>query len=940
MIDGAIHPGPAALGRGVVVAGGAPTPPGWEASPRVRVDESALLRPGEAVDRLHRHWLTRRPVVVELAVANEELRQAERCDEPVHSLRSDHELSRERLFFLVWANNYDARSGPPVWWWAHKAARLGAQLDPRADVTLPDGRPAWCDGGPRSPLAVGEAVVHRESIELGRLTVAGRGEPDDDDLTDDQRAAVVHPAGPARVVAPAGSGKTRVLAHRVRHLVEDRGVEAALVTAVAYNTRAAGELRDRLPPQLGVEIRTVHALGLDVLRDAARSTGTRAPTVLDERDVRSRLEPLAPVRPRANTDVLAPYLEGLARIRLGLRSPVAVEAEIGDAADLARVFGEYRDGLARDGVVDFDELVYGAAEVLLRDPEVRQGAQARRRHLLVDELQDLTPAYLLLLRLLAAPSYQVFGVGDEDQTIYGYAGATPAHLVDFDHWFPGAGHHVLGTNFRCPPAVVTAAGHLLTHNRDRIPKRIRPGRDDGAPVTVRLVPAADVGPTVAAAVRAHLDAGADPTSVAVLSRVNAALLPVQVLLTEAGVPCDRPLGPTALRRTGLRSALAYLRLATGPAELSAGDLDEILNRPSRRLSRRVRGLLRSRRSWRTAELRRRSGGLPGKEGERLRDLAQDLDALRARAVGADTEALLRYVRDGIGLGRAVDTLDRSKGDDGGHGDDLHALIAVAALHPAPDGFEPWLRSTLETPGGDDGVRLSTVHRVKGMEWDHVVVAPVDAGLLPHRLATDTEEERRILHVAITRARTDLLLVGDEAAPSPFLSELDADAPVTPPAPALTTVAPMASDGGRAPGRVAPPVEVAVGLELTLNGGFAGLIRDVDGADVVVALAGGGLTRVGLGETVTVDGALRTLVAAPPDDELAEALRAWRRQRAADDGVPAYVVLADAHLDDIARRRPTSADELIACHGIGPARLDRYGDDILALVDDLATGAGS
>ena len=144
------------------------------------------------------------------------------------------------------------------------------------------------------------------------------------------------------------------------------------------------------------------------------------------------------VRRQANTDTVLPYIDALSAVRLGLTSPATVEEQIPDAVGLADGFDAYREALAEAGAVDFDEQIYRAIEILLRDPEARSAAQSRCRHLLVDEFQDLNPAHMLLIRLLCAPAYDCFGVGDDDQVIYGYAGATPEYLINFEDYFPGA----------------------------------------------------------------------------------------------------------------------------------------------------------------------------------------------------------------------------------------------------------------------------------------------------------------------------------------------------------------------------------------------------------------------------------------------------------------------------------------------------------------------
>src|SRR5690606_856041 len=590
-------PGPRLLGRSVVVAAGGPVPAPWAGAPRVTVDEAAVRaghdEPCPAVDELHRAWATRTPVVVELAVDPATFR-APRSYTPDEVgdpwlLDPAFELCHDRLHFLVWANTYDARGGgEPIWWWGRKAARLGATPcagpEAPADVVLPDGRPAWIDGGPRGGLgdaalaelagSVGAAVVASETVERGRLTPVPPPVAPSAELAPDQLAAVAHGAGPARVIAPAGSGKTRVLTERLRHLVVDRGYEPEGVVAVAYNRKARDEMGARTPG-VGGRILTLNALGYDIV---AAGLGRR-PDVLETRDVRRLLEPFVPRGARRlNTDPLAPYVEALSAVRLGLRSPEEVEDEREDVPGLADAFPAYRAELQRRGVIDFDEQVLLAIELLLRDGELRRAQQARHRHLLVDEFQDLTPAHVLLVRLLSAPTFDVFGVGDDDQVIYGHAGATPRFLTGYDASFPGAAHHALEVNYRCPPAVVDAARHLLGRNRVRVPKVIRAARrggGDGDLVVRRHPPQAGAAELVAVVTGCLDRPGVEPSDVAVLTRVGSLLLAPHVALVEAGVPVASILQADVLGRTGVRAALAYLRVATAPDDVDPADLVEV-----------------------------------------------------------------------------------------------------------------------------------------------------------------------------------------------------------------------------------------------------------------------------------------------------------------------------------------------------------------------------
>jgi len=869
------------LGRGVVVAAGAEAPPAWSGAPRVLIDDETVRAPADTLALLHRHWSQREPVVLELRCNVDELRAPQSSSVPAYTLNPQFELTRERLYFLARANNYDNRAGALVWGPGVEATRLGASPSNVADIALGDGTPAWCDGGPRAacpPVPAGHVLVHRNTIEQRALTPDGRAEPATG-LAPDQLDAVRHDAGPARVIAPAGSGKTRVLTARFTLLL-DRDWDPRSITAVAYNVRAKDTMQARVAEQYRDRIRTLHALGNQVLQ---RGRGNS--TLIDEWDVRRRIESLVPVRPRANTDVYAPYIEALAAVRLGLVDPNIVEAQRDDVAGFAAMFDEYREKLAADGAIDFDEQIYGAIETLLRVPDIRRPMQRSCRHLLVDEFQDLTPAQLLLLRLLAAPAYDVFGVGDDDQVIYGYAGADPDFLINHDRFFPGGSHHALAVNYRCPPAVVDAARNLLSYNRRRIDKQIVAAKSTDDTITMLSVartPAERIGVAAIEQATKWFDAGAQPGDVAVLSRVNATLLPVQILLGEAGVPCWTPVSSAVLQRTGTRTALAYLRLACAAAAgspFSGGDIAVAARRPSRSIRREILQRFERRRHWRLGQLRDAAASMNTSATERFELFLDELGAIGgAIDAGATTAELLVRIRDDIGLGSALATLDGSgKGPDASHRDDLNALIAVATFEPDPIAFEPWLRERLRAPAdapSSEGVAVSTVHRVKGMEWPFVVVVGAHDGLMPHVLADDLEEERRIFHVAITRADAATHVVAQAGVPAPFVDEM-----ATP-----------------APADYVPPVRRVASAERATPARPAG-----DAPPAVVA-----------------------------------ALKAWRKQRATSDRVPAYVVLSDAHLEGIATSGPRSLAELARCAGIGPTKLERYGDEIVAVIADLGT----
>jgi len=890
--------GPHAMGRSLVIRAGAEIPQPWETAPRIAVSDSTI-------EQLQAAWSGRVRTVFEITEPIPE--PASIVPSQLHQMSADVEPAGERLHHLVFSNSVDARNpAAPTIAAVDAALRSGAELAPAdlvADVVDPAGAPLWCDGGPLTAFhheqTHGVSVVPRAHLAAGRLDPLTPCSPAADLAPDQMSAVSSHHAG-ARIVAPAGSGKTRVLTERARHLVADLGVSPTTVCLVAFNVKARHEMQSRTADLSGLQIRTLNGLALAICRGTGpflAPPDSRA-GVIDERGVRDRIRSLIKAPRRAMTDPFAIWIEAFTACRLGLRPADEVEAEFGgDVPDLAAVIDQYREGLANNGEVDFDEQIVRAIGVLLSQPDCRAAARVACANLLVDEFQDLTPAHLLLIRLLAGPAAEVFGVGDDDQTIYGYSGASPSWLIDYSKWFPGSVNHDLHVNYRCAPEVVDAAVNLLSHNRRRIPKRItpRPGRatraagsaGDRKPMSV--VASSDPLSELCKTVADLTARGVPSDQIAVLTRVNATLLAPMLALRSAGVLTSTPVDSSYLRRTGVAAAIAWMRLATAEgSSLPADAMETAARRPPRGISPKVAEWSAEQRS--TSDLLRLAARLKNeRDSQKVEDFATDIDSIRETAAGgADTATLLAAVKDTIGLGNALETrLDASKRslDRSSHGDDLDALISVAHLQPDPERFPSWLASQLGEPRSIDGpgVTLSTIHRVKGMEWPHVVVHGIDHGLCPHRLSSDVEEERRIFHVAITRSSESTTVIAG-ANPSGFLAELDKLAPPAPPEPFDRPVGNRPSRAGSDPGRQTSkkPARPAENLD----------------AD---------------------------------DRAIFDHLRKWRAVTAKSDAVPAYIVFNDRTLAAIAATRPTTESELLAVPGLGPAKLERYGSQLIEMM---------
>ncbi|HLK43275.1 MAG TPA: HRDC domain-containing protein, partial [Thermoleophilia bacterium] len=410
----------------------------------------------------------------------------------------------------------------------------------------------------------------------------------------------------------------------------------------------------------------------------------------------------------------------------------------------------------------------------------------------------------------------------------------------------------------------------------RVAKEIRPGPNVAAGaerLQVRTHPPADGAVMLVDQLRAWLaEPGMSADRIAVLARVNSLLLAPHAALLDAGVALNSVLRPEVLERTGIRAALAYLRIAADPQHIKGSDVVEVLRRPSRGLPQWFPDRLRRRGTWTVSTLRDIAASVPEKERPKVHRLVDDLQ-LVADTRGTTAE-VLDLVKDEVGLGRAMSLLDGpAGGESASHLDDLDALAQVAALHPDPAGFEAWLRAALGRPADPSGVTLSTVHRVKGMEWARVAVFGVTDGIVPHRLALDEEEERRVLHVAITRGIEQVAVLGDTRRRSPFLAELRGEGQHRRKVPAAPSGAPRRVRNESAP-------------------------------------------------------------LSPIETRREEALRAWRKRRAQADGVPAFVVFQDLVLHGIARAAPVSLEDLARLWGVGPTKLELYGDDVLAVLGEL------
>ncbi len=657
-----------------------------------------------------------------------------------------------------------------------------------------------------------------------------------EDLNASQREAVMTTSGPLAIIAGAGSGKTRVISRRAAYAIETGAVPADQILLVTFTDKAAGEMVERIASlgHRGVLARTFHAAALAQLRHfwPSRHDGAPLPAILD-----SKLRLLVPLVGRLpggyrftpSKDV-ADTIEWakVRRIRPdqwvregGDRAPIPAEL-------FGRVYRDYERAKTAAGLLDFEDMLVQTVELLEGDLEAAALVRSRKRWFSVDEYQDTNPLSERLLELWLGESRDLAVVGDPDQTIYTFTGATPDFLLGFAQRHPGTHIVTLADNYRSSPQILELANRLVgggtggTGGGSR--GALRATQPAGPPPSIRRFTDSEAElRDILAWIRGVAAAGVAPTETAVLVRINAQLPAIEDALTRAGIGFTVR-GRRFFDRREVREALRLLRRAqpadTGDALVAA--IEKLFV-----------------------------------EKMGLDDVAADAGQ-EGRERAASLELLIGIVTDLAATDPAL-TID--------------AVLAE---------FEG--RQVAESAASADGVNLLTYHRAKGLEWDAVYLPALDEGVLPIRQAKEDQEvaeERRLLYVGITRARRFLALSSSSRRPSRFLAALD---------PAKPKAARPARTEGRATGRV----------------------RVLPGAPMTSAAA-----------------------VATPDNTLLEALRRWRRERSAEDGVPAYVVFHDATLVEIADSRPRTLPALRRIRGLGPTKLQRYGAEILAVI----TGTG-
>jgi DNA helicase-2/ATP-dependent DNA helicase PcrA len=612
--------------------------------------------------------------------------------------------------------------------------------------------------------------------------------PLDDDLDPSQMAAVGSIAGPIRVLAPAGSGKTKTLINRILNLL-NQGIPVEKILALAFNKKARDEMQERLERKgiRGIEVRTFHSLGYEIVRESLGwSFSGTAHKQISRELMRAAIRQHTELPPLRNKDPLDAFLDGLRKAKMDLPALPTLAVEYGERIyPFEPIFYSYLKAQLDRNFLDFDDMIYLALRVLLENSTLRHAYQARFEFVLVDEFQDLNQAQLLLLQVLCLPENNVFAVGDDDQMIYGFRGAEVKHIIEFDKRFPVSSNHVLNTNYRSSRMIVRHTGWLIDHNTDRVKKNIQPrqGAQRGSFEISGHASIFEQAKYMGQWLVEHKKKNQLKWSdYAILYRYNAFQFPVALVLDTLNVP-HTPLSGQQLFQTQVgKDIYAYLQVILSPSEATRADFERVLKRPNKYFTNQ---LIAAARDWNSFLRLQQSPNLRGWEREKLIDLSIRIEKLSkmAHTQGTSPIDFMQALKMDFGLSdfyrdqsRLSDDLDQANEEDL-----LEVIIALSEnFHTIPDFYQFVCKSIdneeLEpqaSPGDDrngkDEIYVGTIHRAKGKEFQNVVYFNLSKiGAASEKLR---EEERRVAYVGATRPKDSLLITFSSAKPSKFLAEI-------------------------------------------------------------------------------------------------------------------------------------------------------------------------
>jgi DNA helicase-2/ATP-dependent DNA helicase PcrA len=604
------------------------------------------------------------------------------------------------------------------------------------------------------------------------------------DLNPAQHDAVTTTEGPLLVLAGAGSGKTRVLTHRIAHIVGDLGASPAEILAITFTNKAAGEMRSRVGGLCGPGVRamwvlTFHAMCVRMLRaDAERAGLTRSFSIYDSDDTKrmitSVMKDLELDHKRYPPNAIAARISA-AKNELIEPAEFATTAVSPMDKAAAKVFPRYRARVREANALDFDDLLVEAHRLLAEHPDVLEAYQDRFRFILVDEYQDTNHAQYRIVNLLAAKHRNLMVVGDDDQSIYSWRGADIRNILEFERDYTDATVIRLEQNYRSTATILAAANAVVANNRGRKPKTLWTAHAGGEAISrYYATDERDEARFVATEIERLLrEEGRSYADMAVFYRTNAQSRVLEDVFLRTGVPYQIVGGTRFFDRAEIRDVMAYVKTAVNPADEIA--LKRIINKPKRGIGDSTVA---------SVEYEAAKRGLPFEEGlrvavaeellgtgprARVAAFLELLDEIREQATsGGNLRELVEEVVARSGLVSALEAERSIEAD--GRVENIRELFGVVdefvATHEGADlpAFMEWvaLRTDIDTlVEGERAVTMMTVHTAKGLEFPVVYIVGLEDSIFPHANSmfdeSGLEEERRLAYVGITRARERLYL---------------------------------------------------------------------------------------------------------------------------------------------------------------------------------------
>lgn len=552
-------------------------------------------------------------------------------------------------------------------------------------------------------------------------------------MNEEQLQASIHGEGPMLVLAGPGTGKTATLAARYKHLIS-KGIPPESILSITFTKSAAIQLRERLSQESGINMKnimagTFHAVASGLIKAMPEAFPMlKGRRMAEEEQSRKIAAEIARKEPVDESDALArisAFKDTMINVSKAKTLALIAKNKM-EAQAWVRVYENYELSMQKQGLYDFSDLIFCVVEGIKRNPTIRSQIANRWSYLMVDEYQDINAAQEEMIGLLLGTSHNLWAVGDDDQALYGWRQADVQLLLDFSKRHPGAKIVLLKDNYRCPPIPLQMASRLIVKNKNRYPKILRPTRPENGPVILHEALDGDrEGKWVANEIKQLIKQGVSPNEIAVLARTGSVLGPTERGLRKLNIPCRITGAPPFWQQPCIKIGLGLIQHVTGE---KIAQVDP----PPRWMIEKINHQRRTRAFEPVAQM-----------------VCRFLEENCSKGLNQERRASWKH---------AIQELSQEC---------IEAKSASVLSQKVIAGRRPI----------EQGVHLSTIHAAKGLEWHSVFIIGLESGILPSQLSEDTEEERRLAYVALTRTRNDLFLsyaterLRKTRNPSPFLQEM-------------------------------------------------------------------------------------------------------------------------------------------------------------------------